>query len=89
MLVLSAVDAHEAFALIELCLKQGHCCLQLLGAFSQTIAIRLGLVGSVLVMLLGQLEDLLKLIDLCAELQFEHSQLRFPEFILEIISITS
>ena len=73
MLVLSTVDAHEAFALIELGLKQGHCCLQLLGALSQTIAIRLGLVGSVLVMLLGQLEDLLKLINLCAKLQLEHS----------------
>lgn len=44
--------------------------------------------GPILVMLLGQLKGFLKLIDLCVELQLEHPQLRLPQLILEIISIT-
>lgn len=89
MFVLSAVNAHEVLALIEFALKQGHRCLQFLAAFPQAIAICLGLLCAIFVMLLGQFESLLKLIDLCTELQLEHPQLRLSKLILEIISITS
>ena len=79
MLLLGTVDAHRALTQVELGLQGRDGALQFFCGFPQVVAVQLGLLSAVLVVLLGEPEHLLELVDGVLHVEFEEADLGFAK----------
>jgi hypothetical protein len=75
--------------LVDPALEEIHQVLELLTSSSQDIAICFDILGAVFVVLPRELEGFFKFVDLSREVEFQHAQLRSPEFVLQKVGKSS